>query len=75
MSVQNLLELEDLKVLRRSPDLLNNVKIGQGQLQLIMKKILFYHILGLQPFWSSDLKNPMNTPSNSPVISEENMFR
>ena len=25
-----LLELEDLKVLRRSPDLLNNVKIGQG---------------------------------------------
>ena len=27
-------ELEDLKVLRRSPDLLNNVKIGQGQLQL-----------------------------------------
>ena len=23
-------ELEDLKVLRRSPDLLNNVKIGQG---------------------------------------------
>ena len=28
------IELEDLKVLRRSPDLLNNVKIGQGQLQL-----------------------------------------
>ena len=25
-------KLEDLKVLRRSPDLLNNVKIGQGQL-------------------------------------------
>ena len=24
------LKLEDLKVLRRSPDLLNNVKIGQG---------------------------------------------
>ena len=43
-------KLEDLKVLRRSPDLLNNVKIGQGQLQLIMKQILFYHILGLQPF-------------------------
>ena len=33
--------LEDLKVLRRSPDLLNNVKIGQGQLQLIMEQILF----------------------------------
>ena len=68
-------KLEDLKVLRRSPDLLNNVKIGQGQLQLIMKQILFYRILGLQPFWSSDLNNPMNTPSNSPVISEEKMFR
>ena len=27
-------KLEDLKVLRRSPDLLNNVIIGQGQLQL-----------------------------------------
>ena len=25
-------------VLRRSPDLLNNVKIGQGQLQLIMEQ-------------------------------------
>ena len=24
-------KLEDLKVLKRSPDLLNNVKIGQGQ--------------------------------------------
>ena len=48
--------LEDLKVLRRSPDLFNYVKIGQGQLQLIIKHILFYHIWGLQPFWSSDLK-------------------
>ena len=34
-------KLEDLKVLRRSPDLLNNVKIGQGQLQLLMEQILF----------------------------------
>ena len=42
--------LEDLKVLRRSPDLLNNVKIGQGQLQLIMEQILLYHIWGLQTF-------------------------
>ena len=33
--------LEDLKVLRRSPDHFNNVKIGQGQLQLIIKHILF----------------------------------
>ena len=30
-------KLEDLK---RSPDLLNNVKISQGQLQLIMKHIM-----------------------------------
>ena len=59
-------KLEDLKVLRRSPDLLNNCKTGQGQLQLIMKHILFYHIWGLQPFWSTNLKQ-----SNSPVISEK----
>ena len=71
----NLYKLEDLKFLRRSPDLLNNVKTGQGQLQLIMNQFLFYHILGLQPFSSSDLNNPMNTPSNSPVISEEKMFK
>ena len=70
-------KLEDLKVLRRSPDLLNNVKIGQSQPQLIMEQILFYHIWGLQPFRSSDLKfnNLMNNPSNSPVISEKKMFR
>ena len=68
------MKLEALKVLRRSPDLLNNVKIGQGQLQLIMKHILFYNIWGLQPFWSSDLNNLMNNPSNSPVISEKKMF-
>ena len=36
------LKLEDLTVLKRSPDLLNNVKIGDDQLQLIMKHILFY---------------------------------
>ena len=48
---QNIFKLEDLKVLRRSPDLLNNVKIGQGQLQLIMEQILLYHIWGLQTFW------------------------
>ena len=34
-------KLEDLQVLRRSPDLLNNVKIGQGQLQLIWNKFCF----------------------------------
>ena len=69
------LKLEDLKVLRRSPDLLNNVKIGQGQLQLIMKQNLFNHIWWLQPFWSSYLNNLINKQSNSPVISEKKMFR
>ena len=49
-------KLEDLRVLRRSPDLLNNVKIGQGQLQLIMEQILFLPYT----FWSSDLNNLMN---------------
>ena len=65
------LKLEDLKVLRRSPDLLNNVKIGQGQLQLIMEQILFLPYT----FWSSDLNNLMNNPSNSQVISEKKMLR
>ena len=68
-------KLEDLKVLRRSPDLFNNDKIGQGQLHLIMKHILFYHILGLQPFRSRDLNNLMNNLSNSPVISVKKTFR
>ena len=68
-------KLEDPKVLRRSPDLLNNVKIGQGQLQLIMEHILFYHIWGLQTFLSSDLNNLMNNPSNSLVISVKQMVR
>ena len=63
-------KLEDLKVLRRSPDLLNNVKIGQGKLQLLMEQILFLPYT----FWSSDLNNLMNNPSNSPVISEKKMF-
>ena len=40
-------KLEDLKVLGRSPDLLNNFKTGQGQVQLIMKRILFYHNMGV----------------------------
>ena len=45
------IKLEDLKVLRRSPDLFNHVKIGKGQLQgILIKHILFYHIWGLQPF-------------------------
>ena len=58
-----LIILEDQKVLRRSPDLLNNVKIDQGQQQLIIEQILFYHIWGLQPLWSSDelsIKQPID---------------
>ena len=74
MSKFNTCQLEDLKVLRCSPDLLNNVKIGQGQLQLIVKQILFNHIRWLQPFSSSDLNNLMINPSNSPVIKKK-MFR
>ena len=35
-------KLEDLTVLQHSPDLLNNVKIGQDHLQHIMKHIPFY---------------------------------
>ena len=50
--------------MRRSPDLLNTVKIGQDQLQLILEQILFNHIWGLQPFWPSDLNNLMNIQSN-----------
>ena len=64
-------QLEDLKVLVCSPDLLNNGKIGQSQLQLIMEK----NLLLPYAFWSSDLNNLMNDPSNSPVISEKKMFR
>ena len=43
---------EDLK---RSPDL-DHVKIGQGQLRLIFKHILFYYIRARWPFYSIDLK-------------------
>ena len=67
-----------MKVLGRSPDLFNNIKIGQGQLLLIIKHTLYFVLpyMGLQPFWSCDLKKIlMNTPSNSPVISEKPMFR
>ena len=35
-------KLEDMTILKRSPDLLNNVKIGQDQLRIIIKHILFY---------------------------------
>ena len=41
LQLNRIFSLEDLTVLKRSPDLLNNVKIGQYQLRLIMKHILF----------------------------------
>ena len=37
--------------------------------------LLNYHIWGLLTFWSSDLNNLIFNPSNSPVISEKQMFR
>ena len=40
------LRLEDLKVLKRSPDLLNNVKIGQGQLWLIIQSYFVLPYMG-----------------------------
>ena len=39
-------KLEDLKVLKRSPDLLNNVKIGQGQLRLIIQTYFVLSYMG-----------------------------
>ena len=44
-------KLEDLTVLKRSPDLLNNVKIGQDQLRLIMKPISFYVAVAISVKW------------------------
>ena len=49
-------KLEDLKVLRRSPDLLNKVKIGQGFTAYNKTYFVLPYLWGLQPFWSSDLK-------------------
>ena len=60
----------------RSPDLFNHVKIGKGQLHgILIKPILFYHIWGLQPIWSSDLKQCIKYSIKQPSISEKPMFR
>ena len=40
-------KLEDLKVLKPSPDLLNNVKIGQGQLRLIIYTYFVLTYMGM----------------------------
>ena len=39
-------KLEDLKVLKGSPDLLNNVKIGQGQIWLIIQTYFVLPYMG-----------------------------
>ena len=67
------LKLMDLTALKRSPDLLNNVTIGQDELWLIMKHILFYG--GCGHFGQVTLNNLMNPQSNSSVVSKEKMFR
>ena len=43
-------KVEDMKVLKRSPDLLNNVKIGQGQLRLIIQTYLLLPYMGNDHF-------------------------
>ena len=40
-------KLADLKVLKRSPDLLNNVKIGHGQLRLIIQTYFVLPYMGM----------------------------
>ena len=42
-----LIILEDLKVLKRSPDLLINVKIGYGQLRLIIQTYFVLPYMGM----------------------------
>ena len=44
--IREKVKLEDLKVLKRSPDLLNNVKIGQGQLRLIIQTYFVLPYMG-----------------------------
>ena len=41
------IKLEDLKVLKCSPDLLNNVKIGHGQLRLIFQTYFVLPYMGM----------------------------
>ena len=48
--VDKIKKLEDMKVLKRSPDLLNNVKIGQGQLRLIIQTYLLLPYMGNDHF-------------------------
>ena len=57
------LKLEDMTVLKRSPDLLNNVKIGQDQLRLIMKHILFMEVAVILIIRSLHMKFESKWPS------------
>ena len=50
-------KLEDLKVLKRSPDLLNNVEIGQGQLRLIIQTYFVLPYMGSGHFDQVSPKN------------------
>ena len=50
-------ELEDLKVLKHSPDLLNNVKISQGQLRLIIQTYFVLPYMGSGHFDQVNLIN------------------
>ena len=40
-------KLEDLRVLKHSPDLLNNVKVSHGQLRLIIQTYFVLPYMGL----------------------------
>ena len=70
--LREIIKLEDLKVLRRSPDLLNNVKIGQGQLQLIREQILFYHVWPIMGVAAILVKRPKQ--SNEYSIKQPSDF-
>ena len=50
-------KLEDLKVLKRSPDLFNNVKIGQCQHRLIIQTYIVSPYMGSGHFDQATLKN------------------
>ena len=51
-----MLYLEDLKVLKCSPYLPNNVKICQDQLRLIIETYFVLPYMGVAADWSNDLK-------------------
>ena len=68
-------KLDDLKVLKRSPDFLNNVKIGQDQLRLIIETYFVWPCMGVAAIF---VKSPKTIKwilhLNSQVISEKQMY-